>query len=324
MGLAKFDDAGFGPEAFVTRGVGDESAVAAVFGGDELDIAIAADAGIAEGVKGDEGIVLSGDEEGGDANGGDDASGGGAVVVIVGVAETAVRSGDFVVEFADAANFVEAFDGVFVREELNFGAHAFFETADEVGLVDEVLVLGERVGAGIENEGRADGNDATKLEGGVVAHLAGHFEDNIAAHGKTDSENFGECGSGEKFFDDGLDVAAKTGIVEAGGEFFGAAAVALIEADGVETRDVGFFGGAEHVTGVAGAFQAVKQDDGGVILRARLPVAMGEDSGAGLGFKFAGEGRGKARVVAAPKRAGHGHEMTIAKERLGIKFTHRN
>jgi hypothetical protein len=324
MRLAKFDDAGFGPEAFITRGVGDESAVAAVFGSDELDIAIAADGGIAESVKGDERVVLSGDDEGGNADGGDVPGGGGAVVVVVRVAETAMRGGNFVVEFADGADFIEAFDGVFVWEELNFGAHASFEAADKVGLVDEVLVLGKSLGAGVENERRADGNDTAKLERRVVAHFAGHFKNNVAAHGETYGENFGKRGGGKKFFDDGFDIAAEAGIVEAGGEFFGAAAVALIEADGIETGDVGFFSGAEHVAGLAGAFEAVKQDDCGVILGARVPVAMGEDARAGFGFKFASEGRGKAGVLAAPKRAGHGHEMTIAKERLGIEFAHRN
>lgn len=229
-----------------------------MFGSDELDIAIAADGGIPKGVEGDEWIVLGGDDERGNANGGDVPGGGSAVVVVVGVAEAAMRGGDLVVEFADRADFIEAFDGVFVREELNFGAHAVFEAADKVGLVDEVLSLGKSVGAGVENEGRADGNDTAKLERRVVAHFAGHFEHDIAAHGETDGENFGKRGGGKKFFDDGFDVAAQAGIVKAGGEFFSAAAIALIQADGIETGDVGFFSGAEHVARLAGAFEAVE------------------------------------------------------------------
>lgn len=287
MRLAKFDDAGFGPEAFIAGRVGDEAAVATVLGGNELNIAIAADAWIAKSVERHEGIVLGSDEECGDADGGYDAGGGSAVVVVVGVAKATIRRGNFVVEFADAANFVEAIDGVFVRVEFDFGAHAFFEAADKVSLVDQVLALRERVSAGVEDEGRADGDDAAELQRCVVTHFAGHFEDDVAAHGKTGGEDFGKRSGDEEFVDDGFDVAAEAGIVESGSEFFAASAVALIEADGVEAGDVGFFGGAQHIAGLAGTFEAVEQDDGGVILRTRLPVAMGKNTCAGFGFKFA-------------------------------------
>ena len=225
-GLAEFDDAGFGPEAFVGR-AGNEGAVAAVFGSKDGDVAIAGEGGIAESGERDDGTVLCGNDEGGDANGADDAGSGGAVVVIGSAAKAAVFGGDQVVKCANAANFVEAVEGVFIRETFDFPAHALFEAADEVGLVDEVAGLGEGVGAGVEDEGRADGDDTAELVRGVVAHFAGHFEDEIASHGKADGENFGEFIDGEEFFDDGSDVAAKAGIVESRSEFFGPAAVVL-------------------------------------------------------------------------------------------------
>src|SRR5689334_17620826 len=80
-------------------------------------------------------------------------------------------------------------------------------------------------------------------------------------------------------------VVRQAGVVETGREMFGAAAIALIEQYGAETRGVGLAGDARHVVRRARALEAVQQHDGGMCSAIRLPEAISRDLGIRLDLK---------------------------------------
>ena len=179
FGAAEFDEAGFGPEAFVAGLGGDEGAVAAVFGGDDGDEGVVADCGLFEGREGDERIVLRGDDQRGTADSGDDAEGAGGCVVVVGAIEAAEVSGDSVVEAADGVYVRECgkFGGrINFRIEAGFVSHAALEPPHEVTLVDKVVAALECVGAGCEIESGCDCDAAAEAIGRGVAQFPGHLQ----------------------------------------------------------------------------------------------------------------------------------------------------
>ena len=265
----------------------------------EGDVRVALDRCAREGSEGDKGIVLRGDDESGYADGSDDLHGAGARVVVVGIAEAAKAGGDDVVEVADGADGAHAVDGVDFAIEASLEAHVLFEFCDEVALINEIAARGECVGAGGEIERGGDGDDGAELWRRCVGEFASHFEDEIAAHGEACGEDFRQGIPMDQFVDDGADILTKARVIQRGSEMLAAAAVALVEADHVEASAPGSFAGAADVVGVAGAFEAVKQDDGGMLRRIRLPMAAGEDARAGLDFEFARDARTEMRETAA-------------------------
>ena len=111
-------------------------------------------------------------------------------------------------------------------------------------------------------------------------------------------------------------------MVESRSEFFGAAAVALIEADDVETGEPGFFGRSPRVTGIAGTFEAVDDDESWVRLRSRLPVAVAADVRAGLGGEIAGDARAEAGCAPRPEAGSDGHCVAVAEQAERAEFLH--
>ena len=111
-------------------------------------------------------------------------------------------------------------------------------------------------------------------------------------------------------------------MVERGAEVFGAAAVALVKADDVEAGEPGLFGGSPRVAGFTGALEAVNDDERGMRLRGRLPVAVAADLGAGFRLKIAGDAWAEARRAPGPKAGGDGHRMAVAERAERAEFLH--
>jgi len=301
--------------------------MAAVARREERDLRIFAEGGESEGFDGDEGIVLGGEDESGAGDAGDDISGAGLGVVIGGIAEAAEFCGDDVIELADGADGGEAAElrgGIAIGKERGFADHVSAEAFDEVALIDEIRGPGESIGAGSEVERGGDGDEGAKLRGGGGGPFAGHFENQIAAHGKTGGENFRERIAGGEFGDDAADIYAEAGVIESGREAFGAAAIALVEAENVEAGEPGFFGGAENGGGFAGTLEAVKKNERGMSGGEGLPVAIGANLRAGLGVEKARYGGGKAREAAPPENGGESHGVRIPEEEGRGEIFHKN
>jgi hypothetical protein len=68
-------------------------------------------------------------------------------------------------------------------------------------------------------------------------------------------------------------------VIESGRQVLGSTAVALVESDHVEPGPPRFPGDAAHVMRVAAPFQAMDQDERGMSVSVRLPVAVAEELG---------------------------------------------
>ena len=203
------EDALFGPEAAGAWVGGEEGAVAATGGGFEGYGGVFADAASKKWGVGDEGVVLGGEDKGGNADGGDDVACAGVLVVVLGIAEAEVGGGDGVVELADGADGAEAVGRVESGKEGGFDGIALEKFADEVALVEEIFWFFEGVGAGGEIERGADGGDAAQGGRSGGGEFAGHFEDEIAAHGIAGEENFGDAVALDKVIEYGAVIAAE-------------------------------------------------------------------------------------------------------------------
>ena len=102
-------------------------------------------------------------------------------------------------------------------------------------------------------------------------------------------------------------IAGEPRVIEAVGQVFGRAAVALVEAHRVEAGGECLVGQAAHVMRLARALEAVKRDERGMLPRPRLPVAVGEHARAGSDVeqaRLSGRQRGK-RARFSPRVQGH-------------------
>ena len=118
------------------------------------------------------------------------------------------------------------------------------------------------------------------------------------------------------------DIATQAGMVKSCSQFFGVAAVSLVQANHVESGNEGFLGGAEHIAGFARPFQAVKQNQRWVGLRIFLPMAFSANLRACLDFEQARNAFVQARKFARPESCGDGHEVGIAKSFVRDEFFH--
>ena len=118
-------------------------------------------------------------------------------------------------------------------------------------------------------------------------------------------------------------------MIQAVRQVFGRAAVPLVESNRVETGGERLVGQATHVVRVAGAFEAVKRDERGMVAGSRLPVAVGEHTRAGSDVEEASLRRRQRGEFArlsprvqghpvAPLPAGEGSEFAIVDRRSAI------
>src|SRR5271156_5603791 len=105
-------------------------------------------------------------------------------------------------------------------------------------------------------------------------------------------------------------------------QFFGAAAISLVQPNNVEPRNESLFGTAEHVTGFARPFKAVKQNQSRVSLWIFLPMTFSANLRAWLNFEQARNAFVQTREFARPEIRRDGHEVRIAKCFVRDEFLH--
>src|ERR1700687_5817324 len=108
MLCAEFDDSGSGPESGFSRFIRDESAMAAVFGRNELDTWVLCDRCLVERREWHERIILRGKNQARSADLADDFTGARARVVIIRAGEAAESGCDSLVEIAHAPDIAHA------------------------------------------------------------------------------------------------------------------------------------------------------------------------------------------------------------------------
>ena len=319
----------FGPVAVVAGGgvrLGEEGAVASVLGFDEGDVGIGGDRFVGLGGDADEGVVEGVEDQRGDGDAVQHARGGGAGVVVFGAGEAGVERGDAVVEGAHGVDAGGAVAVVGAGEERGLAAEAAEESAEEFELVEAVDGAVEGVGGGAEVYRGRDADGGAELGRCGGAEVADELEDEIAAHRVADQRDGFEGVALDEEAQDGEDVVGQAGVVEGGGEGFGAAAVAHVHADDVRAALPELVCVADDVLRVGGAFEAVDDDGGGAggadIFG--LPVAVAEDlagdlaGGGGRDFDellFGGrEGVGAGEIV-----AGDGLQVAVGEIAAGLE-----
>ena len=263
--------------------------------------------------EGHDGIVFGSDDEGRDGNAIGYAQGAGALVILGGVGIAAAGRGDGVVKFAHGAHAGEAIELETAGKEAGLAAHAGLQGANEMPLVKPILVALDGVDAGGEIKRGTDGADAAKLRRGSVAQFAGHLQDEIAAHGVAGEEDLRQRVLLDELEENGAEVGAQAGIVERGREPFGAAAIALVDAEHAEAG--GESGGrqAAHVAGFAGAFEAMHGDQSGGLARIALPMAARQQARSGFDFEEAVARVRQRRGAAGEQCARERHEVSVPK-----------
>ena len=288
-----------------------EAAMAAVLGREKLDSGIPADSGGQEGSVRDEGIVLCGDHEHGDADVSRYALRAHMVVIVLGVAIAEMRRGDDVIELTDSPNGSEALHRVALRKHFVLSRVAGHQTLHKTALVHIVVPALEGVGGSSKVEGGTNRADCTQRFRHGRAKLSGHLGHQISAHGVAGEEDLLETVSVRELFENGPIIRAHTGIVKSGRQSFGAAAIPLVHAHDVEAAMESLLCDPADVIGIAGTLQAVDDDnDGRVLALPRLPVAMGEQMGFRIDLEQPGFGR---RDIEPPphKSRNDGHDVAV-------------
>ena len=207
-------------------------------------------------------------------------------------------------------------------KRLGLAAHAGLQGANEMPLVKAILRAGDGVDAGGEIERGTDSADAAKLRRGGVAKFTGHLQDEIAAHGVAGEEDLRQRVLLDELEENGAEVGAQAGIVERGREPFGAAAIALVDAQHAEAGGEGGGRQAAHVAGFAGALEAVHNDQSGEVARLALPMAARQQLRSGFDLEEAVGGARQRRGAAGEQCARERHEVSIAKQAMGLKLVH--
>src|SRR6202044_671678 len=92
-------------------------------------------------------IVLRDQDKRWNCNAVDHAGARGAVVIVVGIAETAIRRNNLLVELADRAHWADSFGLVDAGKEFSFVTIVSHQLAKKMALIDEVGRRVQRVGA---------------------------------------------------------------------------------------------------------------------------------------------------------------------------------
>src|SRR5437879_10991105 len=166
--------------------------MAAVLGRDKLDNRIRADFGRQERTKRNEGIILRGDQEHGNADLSGDAFRAHMIVIVLGIAIAELRRGDDVVELTDRANRWQTSDGVALRQHLVFSRIARHQTLPEAPLVKIVVRTLERIGASGEIKSRTHGADSTQSLRDGRAELSSHLGHQVSTHRATSKKELRE------------------------------------------------------------------------------------------------------------------------------------
>lgn len=126
--------------------------MASLSGSQQGDPAVRFDGRLLKRGEGDEGIVLSGDEQGGDANIGQDMSGADALVIVRCAEESSVRRGIGVVELAQAGDRIQRREVELAGKVPRFSAESSLDVGQEIPLIEPVgpALQGGDAGGGVD------------------------------------------------------------------------------------------------------------------------------------------------------------------------------
>lgn len=282
-----FDDFALSPAAIIAVSLSQKRTVAAVVAFVEADVRISGYFGTR--VRGDpyKRIVGRVQDECGHGNLIDDPGGGGALVVIGGTCKSAVRSGNSIVELAKRFDALGAGKVEMAGEEAGLFPHTLPQLPKEIVFVQPIRCFVQGVGGGSQVDGGTNGGNSAQLGRRLLAPFAGQFQDQVPAHGKTHQSQAADVVPFEQFMRYPSHVLRASGMIQGGCQVVGAPAVALVHADyihaGVQT-----FGGQSHrVSGVAGTFQTMNNQQSESGRSIILPMTMTKNGNAGLDFNQA-------------------------------------
>ena len=122
--------------------------------------------------------------------------------------------------------------------------------------------------------------------------------------------------------DDERGIVDQAGVIEAGPEAFGAAAVALVEQDRVEPGLQCLVGEPPHVVRLARSFESVQREQRRARVPLRLPVTVREDLRIGRDLEQARLGFGQPKHAPCCP-APHRHDMSPLEAAAGSEWFHR-
>ena len=283
-GLKVADNHGLGPVDTIPSAdtvpgtAAEECAVAALARLNKVDMRIGEDPLAGLWSETDKRIVLGEEHKRGHGNAVDDTSAGSAVVVVVCIAEAAIGSDDFLVEFADGADGADAAGLIDGGKELSFVAEALHQCMQKMTFIDEVGGRVQSIGAGGEIDDRTDRGHCN--ERWTRAPLAGQFEHHVAAHGVANQRHALEAETLGEVANHRAHICGAAGVKERRRKRIGAAAVAHVHADDVHSRVPGSLRDALNVARVGGTIQPMHEHgrEPRGPHRFRLPMAVAEDA----------------------------------------------
>ena len=152
----------------------------------------------------------------------------------------------------------------------------------------------------------------------MLSVFSAHLQDQISAHRIPCEENF-LVTVADQLFADGAIVRTHAGVVKGGSEGFAATAIALIQADGVESALERCLSDAARVIRIAGTLQTVNNyDHRRPQPVSRLPMAARQQ----LGFRIDLEQavfRRRQIKPSAPEHRCNGHDVRAAKQRMRME-----
>lgn len=196
--------------------------------------------------------------------------------------------------------------------------HSAGKLDEKVILVDAIGGFVERIGGGSEVHRRTDSGNGFEFGWTLRSPFAGEFENEIAAHGKSDERETGDAIALENVPRDGCDIGGEARVVECGSAVVHAAAIALVHEDDVHAGSQGVAGDAEHVLGLGGSLEAVNGDDGLRLSAVGLPTAPAAD------FDSRGDldqalFSGRKMDATRSEKAGEGLDVSATEETAGTK-----
>ena len=111
-------------------------------------------------------------------------------------------------------------------------------------------------------------------------------------------------------------------MIERRSEPFGAAAIALVQANGIPSCHECALREAPHVTGIAGSLQAVHENERRAFPRRRLPVALSANFRSGFRFKFARRAGWQAGKTSLPVSGRQCLRVRAAQQQMRFKVIH--
>jgi hypothetical protein len=216
-------------------------------------------------IEGNHGVILGLDQESWYPDSVQELVRGLGGIVIGRGSEAEGRRGELVVKVVDRIDAVQFFETKRSRRQPLLHANAFLQPAEKPSGVNNIGRMVDSPGAGGEIDGRRDRHDSGDKILGGLAQFAGQLQDHITAERESSQEE--RLGAFQPA-DDGEEIGSLAGMIERlAADVLSPAAASHVESVYGEPVGKCRLRQAARVSGIAGTFQAMNQDQ----LRARFP-----------------------------------------------------